>query len=140
MQDTESLPHPPQSNALPAERGESMVTSPRRLARIAGVLYLLVAVFSAFAYFTDKKMYVSGDAAATARNVVAHSGLVRAAVAADLFQATIWVFLAMTLYLMLKHVNKNAAAAMVVLAAIGTAITCSTLSSSSRVCGPQPVQ
>ncbi len=29
-------------------------TSPRRRARIAGVLYLLVAVFSAFAYFTGK--------------------------------------------------------------------------------------
>ena len=98
-------------------------TSPRRLARIAGVLYLLVAVFSAFAYFTDKKVYVSGDAAATARNVVAHSGLVRAAVAANLVQATIWVFLAMTLYLLLRHVNKNAASAMVVLTAIGAGIT-----------------
>ena len=98
-------------------------TSPRRLARIAGVLYLLVAVFSAFAYFTEKKVYVAGDAAATARNVVAHSGLVRVAVAADLVQATIWVFLAMTLYLLLKHVNKNAASAMVVFAAIGAGIT-----------------
>ena len=123
MHRTESLPYPSRSNALPAERRESTVTSPKRLARIAGVLYLLVAVFSAFAYFTDKKMYVSGDAAVTARNVVAHSGLVRAAVAADLFQATVWVFLAMTLYLLLKHTNKNAAAAMVVLAAIGAGIT-----------------
>jgi len=99
------------------------MNSPKRLARIAGVLYLLVAILSGFAYFTDKKVYVSGDAAATARNVVAHSGLVRAAVVADLFQATIWVFLAMTLYLLLKHVNKNAASAMVVLVAIGAGIT-----------------
>jgi hypothetical protein len=36
---------------------------------------------------------------------------------ADLFQATIWVFLAMTLYLLLKHVNKNAASVMVVFTA-----------------------
>ncbi|MGP0023025.1 MAG: DUF4386 domain-containing protein [Streptosporangiaceae bacterium] len=64
------------------------MNSPKRLARIAGVLYLLVAIFSALAYFVDKKVYVSGDAAATARNVVAHSGLVRAAVVADLVQAT----------------------------------------------------
>jgi len=99
------------------------MNSPKRLARIAGVLYLLVAILSGFAYFTDKKVYVSGDAAATARNVVAHSGLVRVAVVADLFQATIWVFLAMTLYLLLKHVNKNAASAMVVLVAIGAGIT-----------------
>lgn len=99
------------------------MNSPKRLARIAGVLYLLVAVFSALAYFTDKKVYVSGDAAATARNVVANSGLVRAAVVADLLQATIWVFLAMTLYLLLKHVNTNAASAMVVFTAIGAGIT-----------------
>jgi hypothetical protein len=99
------------------------VTSPKRLARTAGVLYLLVAVFSALAYFTAKKVYVSGDAAATARNVVAHSGLVRAAVVADLVQATIWIFLAMTLYLLLKHVNKNAASAMVVFTTIGAGIT-----------------
>ena len=70
----------------------------------------------------EKKVYVSGDAAATARNVVAHSGLIRAAIVADLFQATIWVFLAMTLCLLLKHVNKNAASVMVVFVAIGAGI------------------
>jgi hypothetical protein len=99
------------------------MNSPKRLARIAGFLYLLVAIFSAFAYFVDKKVYVSGDAAATARNVVAHSGLVRAAVVADLVQATVWVFLAMALYLLLNHVHKSAASAMVVFVAIGAAIT-----------------
>ena len=45
MHDTQSLPRPPQTNTFPAERQESMVTSPKRLARIAGVLYLLVAIF-----------------------------------------------------------------------------------------------
>jgi len=121
-------------SAIPAEQGPPTTAiaeygqyegriSPKRLARIAGFLYLLVAIFSAFAYFMEKKVYVSGDAAATTRNVIAHSGLVRAAVAADLLQATIWVFLAMTLYVLLKHVNKNAASAMVVFVAIGAGIT-----------------
>ena len=45
------------------------------------------------------------------------------AVVADLVQATIWVFLAMTLYLLLKHVNKSVASAMVVFVAIGAGIT-----------------
>jgi hypothetical protein len=107
--------------ARPLE-GETTRNSPKRLARTAGVLYLLVAIFSAFAYFMEEKVYVSGDATATARNVVAHSGLVRAAIVANLFQATIWAFLAMTLYLLLKHVNKNAASVMVVFTAIGTGI------------------
>ena len=70
------------------------------------------------------KVYVAGNAAATAANVVAYSGLVRIGVAADLFQATIWVFLAITLYLLLKHVNKNTASTMVVLVAVGAAIVC----------------
>jgi len=105
--------------------GESMVNSPKRLARIAGVLYLLNAITAGFAYgFVEIKMYVPGNAATTAGNVVANSGLVRLGVVSDLFQATVWVFLAMTLYLLLKHVNKSAASAMVVLVAIGASIVC----------------
>ena len=54
----------------------SSVTSPKRLARIAGVLYLFVAIFGGFAEgFVDPKMYVAGNAAAAAGNVVANTGL-----------------------------------------------------------------
>jgi len=45
-------------------------------------------------------------------------------VVADLFNATVWIFLGLTLYLLLKHVNKSVARAMVVLVAIGASITC----------------
>jgi hypothetical protein len=101
------------------------VTSPKRLARIAGVLYLLNGVFAGFAFgYVLSKVYVPGNAATTAANVFANSGLVRVGVLADLFQATEWVFLAMALYLLLRQVNKSAAAAMVVLVAIGSAVTC----------------
>lgn len=100
------------------------MNSPKRLARIAGVLYLLVGIFGGFAQgFVYPKIYAAGDAATTAGNVAANSGLVRVGVVADLFQATIWVFVAMTLYLLLKHVNKNVAGAMVVFAAMGASIT-----------------
>ena len=33
-----------------SKEGESNMNSPKRIARIAGVLYLLVAVFAGFAY------------------------------------------------------------------------------------------
>jgi hypothetical protein len=103
---------------------EAIPTSPKRLARIAGVLYLLVGIFGGFAQgFLYPKIYVAGDAAKTAGNLIANSGLVRIGVVADLFQATVWVFLALTLYRLLKHVNKSAARAMVVLVAIGASIT-----------------
>jgi hypothetical protein len=101
------------------------MTSPKRLARIAGVLYLLNAIFSGFAFgYVLTKVYVPGNAATTAANVAANSGLVRIGVVADLFQGAEWVFLAMTLYILLKHVHRSAARAMVVLVAVGAAIVC----------------
>jgi hypothetical protein len=107
-----------------SKAGESSMNSPRRIARIAGVLYLLVAVFAAFAYTVCTRLYVAGDAATTAANVVANSGLVRMAVVADLVQVTAWVFLALALYRLLKHVHQSAAGAMVVFVAIGAGIVC----------------
>ena len=101
------------------------MSSPKRLARIAGVLYLLNGLAAGFAFgYVLTKVYAPGNAATTAANVAASSGLVRAGVVADLFQATEWVFLALTLYILLKHVHLGAARAMVVLVAVGAAITC----------------
>jgi len=100
-------------------------SSPKRLARIAGVLYLLVGIFGGFAEgFVDPKMYVAGNAAATAGNVVAGSGLVRMGVVAHLLDGTLFVFLAMALYILLEHAHKSVARAMLVLVALSTGILC----------------
>jgi hypothetical protein len=100
-----------------------MPTSPKRLARVAGVLYLLVGIFGGFAEgFVDPKMYAAGNAAATAGNVVANAGLVRIGVIAHLLDGTFFVFLAMTLYILLRHVHKSVARAMLVLVALATSI------------------
>jgi len=107
-----------------AVRGRIIPTSPKHLARIAGILYLLVGIFGGFAQgFVYPKIYVAGDAAATAANLVANSGLVRLGVVADFFDNVTWVLLALILFVLLKHVNKSAARAMVVLVAIGAGIT-----------------
>jgi hypothetical protein len=106
-------------------RAERTPNSPKRLPRIAGVLYLLVGIFGGFAQgFGYPRVYAAGAAAATAGNVIANSELVRIGVVADLIQATVWVFVAMALYQLLKHVHKAVAGAMVVLSAIGISITC----------------
>src|SRR6266702_3427816 len=107
------------------EKETKMPTSPKRIARIAGVLYLLVGIFGGFAEgFMEPRMYVAGNAATTAGNLVANAGLVRIGVVADLLDPTLFVFLGLTLYLLLKHVNKSVAMAMVVLVAISAGITC----------------
>jgi hypothetical protein len=87
------------------------MTSPKRLARVAGILYLLLAVFNGFAELYVRSTIVEhGDAAATADNVVANAMLFRLG------------FVAMALYVLLKHVNKNVAMAMVTFVAVAVAI------------------
>ncbi len=99
------------------------MSSPKRLARIAGLLYLFVGIFGGFAEgYVDPKMYAAGNAAATAGNVVANAGLVRMGVVSHLLDATFFIFLAMTLYIVLNHVHKSVARAMVVLVALATGI------------------
>jgi hypothetical protein len=100
------------------------MSSPKRLARIAGLLYLIVGIFGGLAVgYATPKVYVAGDAASTTENVLANSGLVRFSVMANLLQATVFVFLAMALYALLSDVNRNAARAMVILVAIATTIS-----------------
>src|SRR2546430_6473590 len=110
------------SRAQP-KREEGIASSPKRLARIAGVFYLLVGIFGGFAEgFVDPKMYVAGDAAATAGNVVANSGLVRMGVVAHLLDGAFFVITAMNLYILLEHVQKSVARAMLVFVAIAVAM------------------
>ncbi len=104
---------------------DSSVKSSKRLARIAGVLYLLVGIFGGFAEgFVDPKMYVAGNAAATAGNVVANAELVRMGVVSHLLDGTFFVFTAMVLYTLLVHVRKSVATAMLILVVLATAIIC----------------
>src|SRR5438132_8561711 len=110
------------SRAQP-KREEGIASSPKRLARIAGVFYLFVGIFGGFAEgFVDPKMYVAGNAAATAGNVITNSGLVRMGVVAHLLDATFFVSVAMTLYILLKHVHKSAARAMLILVALAAGV------------------
>jgi len=95
----------------------------KRLARIAGCLYLVVAVLGGFAELVVRSSIVEpGDPTATAENIRSSATLFRLGFVADLVQATFFLFTAMALYLLLKHVNKLIAQAMVTLVAISVAI------------------
>ncbi len=66
-------------------RGSDIAGSPQRYARAAGLLYLVVIVFGAFAEgFVTNKLMVSGDAAASARNILAAPDLWQLGVMANL--------------------------------------------------------
>ena len=94
-----------------------------RLARTAGVYYLLVGVFGGFAEAVRHSVYVPGDAAATTKNLVSHPDLVRFSFVADLVQATFAIFLVLALFRLLEHVNRSMARAMVVFVVLQVAIT-----------------
>jgi hypothetical protein len=58
---------------------------PQRYARIGGALYLAIILLGAFAEgFVANKLVVSGDAMATAHNILASPGLWQLSVAGDL--------------------------------------------------------
>lgn len=99
------------------------MTSPSRLARVAGLLYLVLALGSGFAQAVRASIIVPGDASATANGIRDSATLFRLSFVADLVGFTFFLFTAMALYLLLQHVNKLVAAAMVTLVAVSVAIT-----------------
>ena len=101
------------------------MSSPKQLARIAGVFYLLVGIFGGFAEgFVDPKLHAAGNTAATAANVAANAELVRWGVVAHLVDGVFFALTAMALYLLLNHVHKNAARSMVIFVVIAVGMIC----------------
>src|SRR6478672_9025947 len=83
-------------------------TSPRLMARIAGVLYLLTILMGMFsAGFATAKIVVSGDAPATANNILAHRGLFQLAFAVYLIEMACQVALTALFYSLLKPAGKS---------------------------------
>jgi hypothetical protein len=100
------------------------MNSPKRLARIAGSFYLSMFLASLFAGAVRANGVGSGDAAARADRIRASATLLRVGFVADLVQVTCMLLAAMALYLLLRHVNRFAAAAMVTFNAVAVGIYC----------------
>src|SRR5919205_3212765 len=85
-------------------------TSPRRLARIAGALYLVNIVLGAFAIGVVPAIIAVGpDAAATLHNIRAHEPLYRSGLAAHIVVTVTNVPLALIFYELFKAVNRRLA-------------------------------
>jgi hypothetical protein len=82
--------------------------SHRKAAIIAGFGLLAMGILAAFAnFFVLQRLVVSGDAAATANNIIASEGLFRAGICSFLIVAILDVVVAWALYVLLKPTNKN---------------------------------
>lgn len=98
--------------------------SPRKTARIAGLLYLLAGLPAPFSLlYIPSKLIVSGDATATANNIHASEMLFRLGIVGNLVSQIGFIFVSLALYQLLKSVNKNVAVLMVILNLIGIPIT-----------------
>src|SRR5262245_34829729 len=98
-----------------------MMESPRRNARIAGLLYLIVIVGGLFAeLFVRGRLVVSGDAAATAHNIMAHESLYRSGFAVELFYLACNVPLSFLLYELFQVVNRKVALLALAFSLVGT--------------------
>jgi hypothetical protein len=97
--------------------------NPNKTARIAGVLYLLHAVFAFFTLLYVPSIFiVPGDAATTANNIMASESLFRISFVSDLIQQIVFILLVLVLFKLLKPVDKNHTVLMVILALVGVPI------------------
>jgi Domain of unknown function (DUF4386) len=98
--------------------------SNKKLARIAGVLYFLLAITGVYGImYVGSQTYVRGDVAATAKNIIANEFLFRTGIAGNLISQTLFVFLVLVFYRLLKQVNEHQAKLMVALVLVSIPIT-----------------
>jgi hypothetical protein len=97
--------------------------SPRTKARLAGAFYLATILTGIFAQgYVSGRLVVSGDAAATASNILSHDGLYRLGFAVYLIEMVCQIVTTVLLYDLLKPVNRSVALTAAVLSLIGCGI------------------
>ena len=98
------------------------ISSPKRLARVAGALYLVVILAGMFAEaFIRPKILVAGDAAATAHNLAAHAQLYRIGLLTDLLTVVAAVAEGVIVYYLFKPVSRILALTSLLIALVSNA-------------------
>src|SRR5262245_11634487 len=88
-------------------------------ARIAGAIYILASIIGIIRLLIiPKRLIVEGNAAATASNIAAHESFFRLGMFTELIGATLFIFVTLALYRLLKDVNRELAVVMVILGSL----------------------
>ncbi len=87
---------------------KEITNSINQIARTAGGLILLLAVFAGFSMmYVPSNLIVPGDAATTANNIMSSEGLFRAGIASDAVVFLIEIVVVVLLYVLFKPVSKT---------------------------------
>jgi len=96
----------------------------KKTARVAGLLYVLLAVTGAVGIvIVPLTLIVRGDATATADRIRRAESLFRLGIASELIAATTFIFLALALYRLFKGVSEEQASLMVTLVLVSVPIS-----------------
>lgn len=97
--------------------------SPKRVARLTGVFYLITIVTAIIAQgLIAERLVNSSDAAVTAANIVAHPDLFRLGYTMYMLEMTAQVIMTMLFYELLKPVSRTAALMAAVIGVVGCGI------------------
>jgi hypothetical protein len=100
-----------------------MKNSINKTARIGGVLYLILILVGMFSILVVRdKLIVSGDPAATAKNIMGSQLLWRIGIVTDLVMHVLDIPIMLVIYILLKPVNKNVALLALLFNLIQTAV------------------
>ena len=103
-------------DASPLTAPDAAAPSRKSLARRLGLLYLLAALPAPFALlYVPKRLFVPGDAGATADRVRASATLLRMSVMVELWNCVLIIFVAFALYRLFRDVDRKLAAITAVL-------------------------
>jgi len=95
------------------------MTSLNKKARVAGLVYVVASAIGVVRLlYIPSALFVHGDAAATANNIVVHETLFRWGIVAYLVSAALWIFVTLALYRLLKEVDRDIAVLMVILGSL----------------------
>lgn len=87
--------------------------------RVAGLLYLSIVLLGPLRLiYIPSKLFVEGNAAATAANIAGHEWLFRAGIVSDLIGGVVLVFLVLAFYRLFQGVDHNLAVQVVIFGGI----------------------
>ena len=100
------------------------MNSRKKNARIAGVLYLLIAITGGFGImYIPSNIFVAGDASSTAENIINSEFIYRLSIFSNLVSQALTIFLVLTLSRLFKEVDQRLTTYMVTLILVAVPIS-----------------